>query len=140
VKTTSDPFRLWLIPMMLQIARIAFVSTFGLALTAAASASPECSSLNYASSQLLAKQANGAFQLGDWQHANRLADNGLKTLGYSYVPTRLATSIIDDTGQHLSLAYYWHLHGSPRKEALVKIHVLQSRLEQFRQSYSCTKS
>ncbi len=117
------------------------IGAVGLSLTFVfANASPPnatCAS-NYLPARDLLAQADGADRTGNLTHAIALADNGLKVLGKDYFPPSMRAAVLDDSGQHLSLAYYYRIHRQHRFEFNVARGVLVSRIEVFRRNYHCT--
>src|SRR6185437_15769401 len=87
-----------------------------------------CASPFYLSARDLYVRADSARAAGDLQGANRLADFGIATLEREHLPTSKTIAVLDDTGQHLTVAHYWARHGYLGRAVNEKVSVLSSRL------------
>lgn len=86
------------------------------------------------------RDGEAAFRAGRWAQADRFYAQGLARLGnrYSRGPASPGPAgLIDDTGQHLSLAYELGLKGQFRDAARERGSMLDSRLQLYRQGWNC---
>jgi hypothetical protein len=124
----------------LAVAVIAFVVTRPLAASEIEPVTTKCvQSDEYRAARLLYADGVGAVATRQLLKARDYFDGGIKRLGYSYLTVSTRIAVMDDTGQHLSLAFYYHLHGNLLGEVKEKEGTLASRLDLYRWSHNCEK-
>jgi hypothetical protein len=94
---------------------------------------------DYRVAKTLYADAVDAIASGQLLKARDDLDRGIKRLGYSYLTASRKYAVLDDTGLHLSLAYYYHLHGHLLGEVKVMTEVLASRLGMYRWGHNCPR-
>ena len=85
-------------------------------------------------------QGEGALSANDPNGANRLANDGLKALGLSYMikPTERNTPPpIDDTEMYLGSADMLERDGRIKEAAEIRLSMLHSRIEMYREGHNC---
>lgn len=83
------------------------------------------------------KQASAEIKAGRWQMANGLLDKALTVLGRHYDPY---VRVLDDTGQHLSLALVLEREGKLAEAVREKQSTLKDRLDMQIDPMLCNKT